>query len=50
MSVDAPDHTLALLESRLSCIPALDQQSFLLDEPVSGVKSGQERNTITTES
>lgn len=50
MSVDAPDNTLALLESRSSCIPALDQQSSLLDEPVSGVKSGQEKNTVTMES
>lgn len=30
MSVD----TMALLESRLNCIPALDEQNFLLDEAV----------------
>lgn len=26
--------TMALLESRLNCIPALDEQNFLLDEAV----------------
>ena len=50
MSVDTPDHTLAPLESRLSCMPVLDEQSFLLDEPVGGVKSGRERSTVTMES
>ena len=43
MSVD----TMALLESRLNCIPALDEQNFLLDEAVGW---GEEWVSVTMES
>ena len=32
--MDTPAHIMALLESRLNCIPALDEQSFLPEEAV----------------